>query len=221
MLDFLLHVDERLVAIANAAGPWSYAVLFAIIFAETGLVVTPFLPGDSLLFAAGALGATGLFRLEVLTPVLLVAAVLGDAVNYSIGARFAHRFLTPNGDAIPGLLGRLVKREHVEQAHAFFLKHGGKAVVLARFVPIVRTFLPFVAGGADMPYRTFAFYNVTGAVAWVGICVGAGYLFGNIPVVKENFELVVLGIVGVSVLPIVVELLKARRRSSAPPAVSR
>jgi membrane-associated protein len=221
MLDFLLHVDERLVAIANAAGPWSYAVLFAIIFAETGLVVTPFLPGDSLLFAAGALGATGLFRVEVLAPVLIVAAVLGDAVNYSVGARLAHRFLAPGGDAIPGLLGRLVKREHVEQAHAFFVRHGGKAVVLARFVPIVRTFLPFVAGGADMPYRTFAIYNVAGAIAWVGICVGAGYLFGNIPVVKENFELVVIGIVAVSVLPIVVELLKMRNRQPAPPAASR
>jgi membrane-associated protein len=215
MLDFLLHVDERLVAIVNAAGPWSYAVLFAIIFAETGLVVTPFLPGDSLLFAAGALGATGLLNLQVLIPVLILAAVLGDAVNYSVGARFAHRFLAPAGDAIPGLLGRFVKREHVAQAHAFFVKHGGKAVVLARFVPIVRTFLPFVAGGADMPYRTFAFYNITGAVAWVGICAGAGYLFGNIPVVKENFELVVLGIVGVSVLPIVFELLKMRRRQPA------
>jgi membrane-associated protein len=215
MLDFLLHVDERLVAIVDAAGPWSYAVLFAIIFAETGLVVTPFLPGDSLLFAAGALGATGLLSLQVLIPVLIVAAVLGDAVNYSVGARIAHRFLTPSGDAIPGVLGRFVKREHVAQAHAFFVKHGGKAVVLARFVPIVRTFLPFVAGGADMPYRTFAFYNITGAVAWVGICAGAGYLFGNIPVVKENFELVVLGIVGVSVLPIVFELLKMRGRQPA------
>jgi membrane-associated protein len=215
MIVFLLHVDERLLAIVDAAGPWSYAVLFAIIFAETGLVVTPFLPGDSLLFAAGALGATGLLSLPVLIPVLILAAVLGDAVNYSIGARLAHRFLDPSGEAIPGLLGRFVKREHVAQAHAFFVKHGGKAVVLARFVPIVRTFLPFVAGGADMPYRTFAFYNITGAVAWVGICAGAGYLFGNIPVVKENFELVVLAIVGVSVLPIVFELLKMRRRQPA------
>lgn len=212
MIDFLLHVDERLVAIAEWAGPWAYAVLFAIIFAETGLVVTPFLPGDSLLFAAGALGATGLFRLEVLTPVLIVAAVLGDAVNYAVGARVAHRFLNPEGGTVGGPLGRFVKREHVAQAHEFFVKHGGKAVVLARFVPIVRTFLPFVAGGADMPYRTFAFYNVSGAIAWVGICIGAGYLFGNIPVVKQNFELVVLGIVGVSVLPIVFEILKARRR---------
>jgi membrane-associated protein len=216
MIDFLLHVDERLVAIVNAAGPWSYAVLFAIIFAETGLVVTPFLPGDSLLFAAGALGATGLLQLEILVPVLIVAAVLGDAVNYSVGARFAHRFLAPDGDGVPGWLGRLVKRQHVEQAHAFFVKHGGKAVVLARFVPIVRTFLPFVAGGADMPYRTFAVFNVTGAILWVGICAGAGFLFGNIPVVKDNFELVILGIVAVSVLPIAIELLRMRRQAPAP-----
>ena len=214
MLDFLLHVDERLVAIAQAAGPWTYAVIFAIVFAETGLVVTPFLPGDSLLFAAGALSATNaaFFRIEILVPVLLVAAVLGDAVNYSVGARIAHRFLTPHRGVDRGWLGRFVKPEYVMQAHEFFVRHGGKAVVLARFVPIVRTFLPFVAGGADMPYRTFALYNVTGAVAWVGICVGAGYLFGNIPVVRQNFELVVLGIVGVSLLPIVVEVLRARRR---------
>jgi membrane-associated protein len=214
MLDFLLHVDERLVAIAQAAGPWTYAVIFAIIFAETGLVVTPFLPGDSLLFAAGALSATNaaFFRIEILVPVLLVAAVAGDAVNYAVGARVAHTFLAPQPAAERTWLRRLVKPEHVLQAHEFFVRHGGKAVVLARFVPIVRTFLPFVAGGADMPYRTFALYNVTGAVAWVGICVGAGYLFGNIPVVKQNFELVVLGIVGVSVLPIVIEVLKMRRR---------
>ncbi len=190
-------------------------MLFAIIFAETGLVVTPFLPGDSLLFAAGALSATGLLRVEVLMPVLIVAAVLGDAVNYSVGKRVAHLFLDPAGGEVGGFLGRFVKRSHVAQAHAFFVKHGGKAVVLARFVPIVRTFLPFVAGGADMPYRTFAFYNVTGAVAWVGICAGAGYVFGNIPVVKDNFELVVLGIVGVSVLPILYELLKMRTRREA------
>lgn len=221
IVDFFLHLDKHLAEVIQAYGAWTYALLFAIVFLETGLVVTPLLPGDSLLFAAGALAATGLFRVEVLTPVLIVAAVLGDAVNYSVGARLAHRFLAPSGDAIPGLLGRLVKREHVEQAHAFFVKHGGKAVVLARFVPIVRTFLPFVAGGADMPYRTFAIYNVAGAIAWVGICVGAGYLFGNIPVVKENFELVVIGIVAVSVLPIVVELLKMRSRQPAPPAASR
>jgi membrane-associated protein len=189
-------------ALGHQYGPIVYGILFAIIFAETGLVVTPFLPGDSLLFAAGALAATSALQIEVMVPVLIVAAVLGDAVNYSIGRRLAHRFLEDQGDSPPGL-HRWVKREHVLRAHEFFVKHGGKAVVLARFVPIVRTFVPFVAGGAAMPYRTFAFYNVVGAILWVGICAGAGYLFGNIPVVKDNFELVVLGIIGVSVLPLV------------------
>lgn len=211
MLDFLLHVDERLVAIVNWAGPWSYGVLFAIIFAETGFVVTPFLPGDSLHFAAGALAAQGLFDIRILVPTLIVAAIAGNTVNYSIGSRVAHRFLGQEGQPIDGPLGRFVKPKHVQDAHAFFVKHGGKAVTLAQFVPIVRTFLPFVAGGAGMPYRAFLTYNAVGAIAWVGICSGAGYLFGNIPVVKENFELVVLGIVGVSVLPIVIEFVKMQR----------
>lgn len=211
MIDFLLHVDERLVDIVHWAGPWSYAVLFAIIFAETGFVVTPFLPGDSLHFAAGALAATGLFDMRILVPSLIGAAIAGNTVNYAIGSRVAHRFLRDDGQAVEGPLGRLVKPKHVHEAHAFFVKHGGKAVTLAQFVPIVRTFLPFVAGGAGMPYRSFLTYNAVGAIAWVGICSGAGYLFGNIPVVKENFELVVLGIVGVSLLPIAIELLRARR----------
>lgn len=213
MIDFLLHVDERLVAIVDWAGPWAYVVLFAVIFAETGFVVTPFLPGDSLHFAAGALAATGVFDMRILVPTLIVAAIAGNTVNYSIGSRVARRFLTGDGRAIQGPLARFVKPSHVHEAHAFFVKHGGKAVTLAQFVPIVRTFLPFVAGGAEMPYRDFLTYNGIGAVAWVGICAGAGYLFGNIPVVKQNFELVVLGIVGVSVLPIVVEFVKMRRRA--------
>jgi membrane-associated protein len=215
MIDFLLNVDDRLVAIADWAGPWAYVVLFAIIFAETGFVVTPFLPGDSLHFAAGALAATGLFDMLILVPTLIVAAIAGNTVNYSIGSRIAHRFLSGHGGTIDGPLGRFVKPKHVREAHEFFLRHGGKAVTLAQFVPIVRTFLPFVAGGAGMPYRSFLTFNAIGAVAWVGICSGAGYLFGNIPVVKQNFELVVLGIVGVSVLPIVVEILKTRRRPAA------
>jgi membrane-associated protein len=214
MLDLLLHADEQLALWAVQYGPIIYGILFAIIFAETGLVVTPFLPGDSLLFAAGALAATSALQMEVMVPVLIIAAVLGDAVNYSIGRRVAHRFLEDQGDAPRGLQ-RWVKREHVLRAHEFFLKHGGKAVVLARFVPIVRTFVPFVAGGAAMPYRTFAIYNVVGAVAWVGICAGAGFLFGNIPVVKDNFELVVLGIVGVSVLPLVYEVVRSFRKHEA------
>jgi membrane-associated protein len=215
MIDFLLHVDERLLAIVDWAGPWAYVVLFAVIFAETGFVVTPFLPGDSLHFAAGALAATGVFDIRILVPSLIVAAIAGNTVNYAIGSRVARRFLAGDGRHIQGPLGRFVKPKHVHEAHAFFVKHGGKAVTLAQFVPIVRTFLPFVAGGAQMPYRAFLTYNGLGAVAWVGICAGAGYLFGNIPVVKQNFELVVLGIVGVSVLPIVVELVKVRRRPAA------
>jgi membrane-associated protein len=210
MLDFLLHFDAYLTQFVQQYGTLTYAILFAIIFAETGLVVTPFLPGDSLLFAAGTLSATGALSLEILVPVLIVAAVAGDAVNYAVGRRLARSFLDDVPDS--GWIHRVVKREHVQHAHDFFEKHGGKAVVLARFAPIVRTFVPFVAGGANMTYRTFAFYNVTGAVLWVGICVGAGYLFGNIPVVKQNFELVVLGIVAVSLLPLAIEILKVWRR---------
>ena len=210
MLDFLLHVDVYLTELIADYGTLTYAILFAIIFAETGLVITPFLPGDSLLFAAGTFAATGALRLAVVAIVLIVAAVVGDAVNYAIGRRLARTFL--DDAAGTSWLHKVVKREHVRRAHDFFEKHGGKAIVLARFVPIVRTFVPFVAGGAAMSYRVFAIYNVTGAVLWVGICVGAGYLFGNIPVVRENFELVVLAIVAVSVLPIVFEVIKSWRR---------
>lgn len=213
MLDWILHVDERLTELVASFGPLSYAALFLIVFAETGLVVTPFLPGDSLLFAAGALAATGALRIEILVPVLIVAAVIGDAVNYSIGSRLAHHFL-PGGSALDAPrtgLAAWIKPEHVARAHEFFVKHGGKAIVLARFVPIVRTFVPFVAGGASMPYRQFAIYNVAGGVAWVVLCAGAGYAFGNIPVVKENFELVVIGIVGVSVMPLAFEVLRTMR----------
>jgi membrane-associated protein len=224
MLDLLLHVDTHLAELVASTGPLVYLILFGIIFAETGLIVTPFLPGDSLLFAAGALGATGVMSIEILIPTLIVAAIIGDAVNYSVGARIAHRFLpaaqAPSGRGYEatsggGMLARLVKPEHVNRAHEFFVRHGGKAVVLARFVPIVRTFLPFVAGGAEMPYRQFALYNVTGAVLWVSLCTFAGYLFGNIPVIKQNFSLVVLGIVFVSVLPLVFEVLRMTRKQAA------
>jgi membrane-associated protein len=211
MIDFILHFDTYLTQFVQDYGTATYAILFAIIFAETGLVVTPFLPGDSLLFAAGALTATGTLSLEMLLPILILAAIIGDTVNYSVGRRLAHMFLESGPDT--SWIHKVVKREHVIRAHEFFEKHGGKAVVLARFVPIVRTFVPFVAGGARMTYRTFALYNVTGGILWVSICVGAGYLFGNIPVVKENFELVVIGIVAVSLLPLAVEVLSARRRS--------
>jgi membrane-associated protein len=213
MLDFLLNFDVYLTQFVQDYGTFTYGILFAIIFAETGLIVTPFLPGDSLLFAAGALSATGALSVWILGPALVVAAVIGDAVNYSVGRRLARRFLDDVPDS--GWIFRVVKREHVRRAHDFFETHGGKAVVLARFVPIVRTFVPFVAGGANMSYHVFAFYNVTGAIGWVGICVGAGYLFGNIPVVKENFELVVIGIIFVSIIPLLVETYRAWRGAPA------
>jgi membrane-associated protein len=212
MIDFILHFDVYLSQFVQDYGVFTYGILFAIIFAETGLVITPFLPGDSLLFAAGTLAATDVLALEILVPTLIVAAVVGDAVNYSVGRRLAHRFLDDVPDT--GWIFKAVKREHVARAHEFFEKHGGKAVVLARFVPIIRTFVPFVAGGANMTYRVFAIYNVTGALLWVGICVGAGYLFGTIPIVKDNFELVVIGIVAVSLIPLVLEVVKAYRRPS-------
>jgi membrane-associated protein len=216
MLDLILHADVLLADFVRDYGLLTYGILFAIIFAETGLVVTPFLPGDSLLFAAGALAATGAFRLELLVPVMVVAAITGNAVNYMVGRRVAHLFKL---DAPETSMHRWIKREYVQRAHEFFEQHGGRAVVLARFVPIVRTFLPFVAGGAGMTYSSFTFYNVTGCLLWVGTCVGAGYLFGNIPVVKNNFTLVALGIVGVSLLPMVFELIKARRGAGSTPSV--
>lgn len=213
MIDFLLHADVHLRELIQQYGTTTYAILFAIIFAETGLVVTPFLPGDSLLFAAGALAATGAMRVDVLAALMMVAAFAGNVVNYAVGRRVAHLF---HLDAPDTRVHRYVKREYVLRAHQFFEKYGGRAVILARFVPIVRTFLPFVAGGAGMTYRAFTIYNAVGCVLWVGICVGAGYLFGNIPVVKDNFTLVALGIVAVSLLPLAYEIVKSWRRPSRP-----
>jgi len=215
-VDFILHLDAHLVELLRDYGVWIYLILFAIIFAETGFVVTPFLPGDSLLFAAGALAATidpetgqHVLRVEVVAALLLAAAVLGDAVNYAVGHYVGPKVFSSTDDA--GLVHKLLNRKHLAQAHAFFEKYGAKAVVLGRWVPIVRTFVPFVAGAGSMTYRTFAIYNVLGAVIWVGVCLGAGYAFGNVPIVKKNFTLVVLGIVFVSVLPAAYEFLKHRR----------
>jgi membrane-associated protein len=213
MIDFLLHVDVYLRELVQDYGRTTYAILFAIIFAETGLVVTPFLPGDSLLFAAGALAATGALDVTLLTVLLMIAAFTGNVVNYAVGRRVAHLF---HLDAPDSRVHRYVKREHVLKAHEFFERHGGRAVILARFVPIVRTFLPFVAGGAGMTYRSFTFYNAIGCILWVGICVGAGYLFGNIPFVKENFTLVALAIVAVSLLPLAIEVWKSWREPTKP-----
>ena len=206
LIDIFLHVDEHLAEFVATHGRLVYGLLFAIIFAETGLVVTPFLPGDSLLFAAGALAALGSLNIWALMILLFIASVIGDAVNYSVGRYMGPRVFRPEGRR--GRLARLLNPRHLERTHEFFETYGGKAVVLARFVPIVRTFIPFVAGAASMTYATFAFYNVAGGALWVFVCVGAGYLFGNIPIIKQNFELVILGIIGISILPMVVEVLR-------------
>ncbi len=190
-----------------------YGLLFFIIFAETGFVVTPFLPGDSLLFAAGAIAATGALS-PVLTMLLLFAAAFsGNAVNYAIGRAIGPRvFHWTDGT---GRWHRLLNRQHLERAHQFFERYGGRALVLGRFVPIVRTFVPFVAGAAKMSSASFVFYNVVGAAAWVGICVGAGLLFGQIPFVRDNFPLVTIGIVAVSMIPVAVEFVRHRRAKRA------
>jgi membrane-associated protein len=212
LIDLFLHFDRHLAEFVQAYGVWVYAFLFLIIFAETGLVVTPFLPGDSLLFAAGALSASsGAFNMWLLVPLLIVAAVLGDAVNYAVGNAVGPRIFTASDQT--SFWHRLLNRDHLAKAHAFFERYGGKAIVLGRFVPIVRTFVPFVAGAGTMTYGTFAFFNVAGAVIWVGICTIAGYAFGNVPIVKNNFTLVALGIIAVSLLPMVVEVIRHRRAS--------
>ena len=210
-LEFLLHAENHLVAFIQNYGALVYALLFLIIFCETGLVVTPFLPGDSLLFAVGALTAQGLMKWEVVVPVLLVAAVLGDTVNYGIG-----KWMGPKVFHFQD--SRFFKREYLMKAHAFYEKYGGRAIILARFVPIVRTFAPFVAGVGTMNYAKFIVYNVTGAILWVCLFVGAGYFFGNLPFVRENIKIVILGIIIVSVLPIAWEFFKGwleKRRSQA------
>ena len=208
-LDVLLHVDRYLLTLVSAYGTWAYLLLFLIVFAETGLVVTPFLPGDSLLFAAGAIAAIGRLDVRIVIVALIAAAVLGDAANYAVGRIAGGRILRA-ADTNPRWR-RWLNPAHVARAHDFFERHGGKAVVMARFVPIVRTFVPFVAGVAAMSYPSFAFYNVAGAVAWVGVCVGSGFVFGNVPIVQDNFSLVALGIVAVSMLPMLVEYLRHRR----------
>jgi len=210
-IDLFIKLPQHLDIFVAANGAWTYGLLALIVFAETGLVVTPFLPGDSLLFAAGALSARGSLDPAVMAGVLIVAAIVGDAVNYSVGRFFRNRVLA--GGRIP-----LVRRSHLDKTHAFFEKYGAKTIVIARFVPIVRTLAPFVAGAGDMKYRTFAVYNVVGAVLWVLTCCGAGYFFGNLEIVKKNFSMVILGIIGVSLLPMVVEFVLARRsaRKSTP-----
>jgi membrane-associated protein len=215
ILDLFLHLQDHLTDFTRDYGALVYALLFAIIFCETGLVVTPFLPGDSLLFAIGAVAANPDSGLNVwlAAAVILSAAILGDTVNYWIGRRC--------GEWMVRRFPRIVKPAHIRKTNEFFERYGGKTIVIARFVPIVRTFAPFVAGSGAMNYRRFMFFNVSGAILWVVAILPAGWFFGNIPAVKEHFELVVLAIIAVSLLPIVIEALKARsqkRREASPDA---
>ncbi len=200
--DTFLHLERHLDAWAAQYGFWMYVILFAIIFAETGLVVTPFLPGDSLLFAIGAIAARGVLSLPVILIGLSVAAILGDTVNYFVGKYF--------GDHVLKKFSRIVKPAHIEKTHGFYEKYGAKTIVIARFVPIVRTLAPFVAGIADMHYRTFSRYNIFGGLLWIVSLTLSGYFFGNLEIVQKNFSLVIVGIVFLSLVPMLVEILRAR-----------
>lgn len=202
LIDFILHIDVHLSELIRDYGATTYAILFAIVFVETGLVVMPFLPGDSLLFAAGAFAGKGDFNLLLLGGLLTVAAIVGDSLNYSIGKYIGPRVFE--------IKSRFINRAHLERTHQFFEKHGGKTIVIARFMPIVRTFAPFVAGVGSMNYARFIAYNVLGAVVWVWGFLLLGYLFGNLPAVKKNFTLVIMAIVVLSVLPGVIEVVRAR-----------
>lgn len=204
LIDFIVHIDDHLLTIVDTYGMWTYAILFLIIFAETGFVVTPFLPGDSLLFAAGALAATGVLNPIWLVVLLFIAAVMGDSVNYSAGSYFGMRVFKEEA--------RLFKLEYLRKTEQFFEKYGGKTIVIARFAPIVRTYAPFVAGASRMNYSRFIFYNLLGGAIWVGLFVAAGYLFGNLPIVKNNFSLAVLIIIVASLIPLFVEFFKNKMR---------
>jgi len=203
-LDLVLHLDQHLRELAESYGAWIYGVLFLIVFLETGVVVTPFLPGDSLLFVAGTLAATGELNIHLLVLLLITAATGGDSLNYSIG-----RYLGPKVFRFED--SRFFKRAYVERTHAFFERHGGKAIIIARFVPIIRTYAPFVAGIGSMPYRRFLLFNVAGAVLWVILLAYAGFFFGNLPLVRNNLTTVILGIIVLSIMPAIIEFWRARR----------
>lgn len=208
-IDLFLHLPDHLQEFIRAHGPLIYGLLFLIVFCETGLVVTPFLPGDSLLFAIGAIAADPASNLNIWIAaiVLLVAAILGDTVNYWIGRKF--------GGWMMRKFPKIVKPSHIEKTNEFFVRYGGKTIIIARFVPIVRTFAPFVAGSGEMDYKRFMFFNVFGAVLWVGLLLPAGYFFGSFEIVKKNFELVVFGIIFVSILPMIIEIARAKLKKPA------
>jgi len=206
IVDFVLHIDEHLDVIIQNAGPWSYLLLFGIIFSETGFVVTPFLPGDSLLFAVGAFAALGSFDILILYVTLVSAATLGNMANYAIGRTFGVKIFKHGGAGF-------LKKEYMDKTHRFYEKYGAKTIVIARFVPIVRTFAPFVAGIGKMSYRRFMVYNVVGSLLWVTFFVLGGFYFGNAPIVKDNFTVTVLIIIFISVLPVIIEIWRHRRKS--------
>ena len=208
-LDFILHIDKHLLDLVSTYGAWTYGILFAIIFCETGLVVTPFLPGDSLLFAAGALCGAAALEIRILVPLLIAAAVIGDNVNYIIGRTVGPRVFSAEHN-------RFFKREHLTRTHEFYERHGGKMLVLARFVPIVRTFAPFVAGIARMRYARFLAFSIGGGTLWVSTFTLLGYFFGSLPIVQENFSIAVIAVILISLIPMVVEVWKARTHKSLP-----
>ena len=203
-VDIVLHLDAHLLALVQEYGMWIYAILFGIIFAETGLVIAPFLPGDSLLFVTGALCGMGSLELQILLPLLMLAAFSGDNTNYWVGRLLGLRLLNSSNQ-------RFIKHEHLEKTHLFFDKHGGKTIIFARFLPIIRTFAPFVAGIGTMSYRLFLMFSALGSLAWIGSLTLAGYFFGNIPVIKNNLTLLVIGIIFVSFIPAIREFIRHRR----------
>lgn len=207
-IDIVLHLDAHLLALVQEYGMWVYAILFAIIFAETGLVIAPFLPGDSLLFVIGALCGMGSLEIQIAMPLLIAAAFLGDNTNYWVGRLLGLRLLNHASQ-------KLIKHEHLEKTHAFYAKHGGKTVIFARFLPIIRTFAPFVAGIGTMNYRLYVMYSIIGGVSWIGSLILAGYFFGNIPVIKDNLTLMILVIIFVSFIPAIIEYLKHLRNKKS------
>lgn len=206
LIDFILHIDAHLENIVNTFGNWTYLIVFSIIFIETGAVIMPFLPGDSLLFAASALAASPKYHLNIWYFIILffIASVVGDSLNFYLG-KTAGKAMTNHS-----FFGRFIKEENIKKTEAFFEKHGGIAIALARFMPIIRTLSPFVCGGSGVKYSSFIKYNLIGATVWVAICCGAGFFFGNIPFVKEHFSMVILGIIGVSLLPAIIGAIKSK-----------
>ena len=207
IIDFILHIDQHLTELAAQYGVWIYGILFLIIFCETGLVVMPLLPGDSLLFAAGSIAAIGEMNIHLMVVLLIIAAILGDAVNFMIGKFFGEKlFANPNS--------KIFKQSHLQKTQQFYAKHGGKTIILARFIPIVRTFAPFVAGMGHMTYHHFLAYNVIGGVLWVTIFSYLGYFFGNLPIVKDNLSLVLIAIIVLSILPGIIEIIRHKRAAN-------